>query len=178
MKLLVGWDQASEAELISLYLSASGNDVSIADSAGELERLATDGTTWDAVLMPTRFPDWDRGYEAFLKIQQAMPDCPVIGACHSEELFRIARFLMQGMRTYVLRDRSQDFVFLLQMTVESVVQAVQAERERKVSERLREEIESVRMLQESIIPRNLHAPDGYSICAGYEPAQIRILGEI
>jgi len=176
MKLLVGWDQASEAELISLYLSASGNDVSIADSAGELERLATDGTTWDAVLMPTRFPDWDRGYEAFLKIQQAMPDCPVIGACHSEELFRIARFLMQGMRTYVLRDRSQDFVFLLQMTVESVVQAVQAERERKVSERLREEIESVRMLQESIIPRNLHAPDGYSICAGYEPAQIRILG--
>jgi serine phosphatase RsbU (regulator of sigma subunit) len=80
------------------------------------------------------------------------------------------------MRSYVLRDRGQDFVFLLQTTVESVVQAVQAERERKISERLREEIESVRKLQESIIPRDLHGPDGYSLCARYEPSQIRILG--
>src|SRR5262249_39980002 len=71
---------------------------------------------------------------------------------------------------------SQDFVFLLQSTVESVVQAVQAERERKIAERLREEIDSVRKLQESIIPRNLPAPPGYTICARYESSQIRVLG--
>jgi serine phosphatase RsbU (regulator of sigma subunit) len=76
----------------------------------------------------------------------------------------------------VLRDQGQDFVFLLQMTVESVVQAVQAERERKISEKLREEVESVRKLQESIIPHDMKVPDGYSICARYEPSQLRVLG--
>jgi len=176
MKLLVGWDDPNEADLIGLYLGASGNEVALAGCAEEVERLAANGTSWDAVLFPTSFPDWERGYEALVKIQESQPDCPVIGACHSEELFRIARFLLKGMRSYVLRDKSRDFVFLLQSTVESVVQAVQAERERKIAERLREEIDSVRKLQESIIPRNLPAPAGYTICARYESAQIRVLG--
>lgn len=176
MKLLVGWDDPKEAELIGLYLGASGNEVALVNSAEEVERLAGDGTAWDAALFPTSFPDWERGYQVLVRVQESQPECPVIGACHSEELFRIARFLLRGMRSYVLRDRGQDFVFLLQSTVEGVVQAVQAERERKIAERLREEIDSVRKLQESIIPRDLPAPGGYSICARYESAQIRVLG--
>jgi len=176
MKLLVGWDDAQEAELINLYLGASDNDVSLATGADELERLAANGTNWDAVLMPTNFPDWDRGYDALVQIQKALPECPVIGACPAGEMVKLARFLVQGMRSYVLRDQTQEFVFLLQMTVESVVQAVQAERERKISEKLREEVESVRKLQESIIPRDMKVPAGYSICARYEPSQLRVLG--
>src|SRR5260221_8792141 len=119
MKLLVGWDEAQEAELIGLYLGASGNEVSLGHCADELEREAANGTTWDAALMTTNFPDWERGYEALTRIQAAQPECPVVGACPPEDLFRIARFLMKGMRSYVLRDRGQDFVFLLQTTVET-----------------------------------------------------------
>ena len=176
MKLLIGWDKPQEAELIQLYLTASGNEVELALNPDDFEQRAVKGRHFDAVLMPTDFPDSERGFVIFHAIQQAQPDCPVIGACHSEDLFRIARFLLHGMRSYVLRDRSQDFVFLLQTTVESVIRAVQAERERRITERLREEIDSVRKLQESIIPRDPQAPRGYSICARYEPAQIRVLG--
>jgi serine phosphatase RsbU (regulator of sigma subunit) len=176
MKLLVGWDEVAEGELIELYLGASGNDVSLVHCADELEALAAGCPAWDAILIPTAFPDCDRAYEALLRIQSAQPECPVIGACYSEDLFRIARFLTHGMRSYVLRDRGKDFVFLLQAAVEGAVQTVQAEREHRLSERLREEIEAVRKLQESIIPGNLHGPNGYSICARYEPSQIRILG--
>ena len=176
MKILVGWDDAQEAELIDLYLGASGNEVTLAPSPDDLELLAANGINWDAVLMPTSFPDWDRGFDVLLAIQKALPECPVIGACHSGDMVKLARFLGQGMRSYVLRDQGQDFVFLLQVTVESVVQAVQAERERKISEKLREEVESVRKLQESIIPRNMKVPDGYTIRARYEPSQLRVLG--
>jgi serine phosphatase RsbU (regulator of sigma subunit) len=172
----VGWDDVQEAELITLYLGASGNEVSLAQDPQRLEQLAAGGGNWDAILMPTDFPDWDRGYELLVKLQKALPDCPVIGACHSGDMVKLARFLGQGMRAYVLRDQSQDFVFLLQLTVENVVQAVLAERERKISEKLREEVESVRKLQESIIPRNMKVPEGYSICARYEPSQLRVLG--
>ena len=176
MRILVGWDDAQEAELINLYLGASENEVSLVLDPDKLETLVAGGVNWDAVLMPTSFPDWDRGFEVLLKIQRALPECPVIGACHSGEMVKLARFLGQGMRSYVLRDQGQDFVFLLQVTVESVVQAVQAERERKISEKLREEVESVRKLQESIIPRDMKVPDGYAIRARYEPSQLRVLG--
>ncbi len=176
MKILVGWDNAEEAELINLYLGASGNEVTLAPSADDVELLVANGINWDAVLMPACFPDWDRGFEVLKAIQRALPDCPVIGACQSGEMVKLARFLGQGMRSYVLRDQSGDFVFLLQVTVESVVQAVQAERERKISEKLREEVESVRKLQESIIPRDMIVPEGYTIRARYEPSQLRVLG--
>ena len=176
MKILVGWDDVQEAELINLYLGASDNEVSVALTPDEFEELAASGTEWDAVMMPTDFPDSERGYEVLLKIQKMIPECPVIGACHSGDMVKLARFLGQGMRAYVLRDQGQDFVFLLQVTVESVVQSVLAERERKVSERLREEVESVRKLQESIIPHDMRVPQGYSICARYEPSQLRVLG--
>ncbi|HEY2252708.1 MAG TPA: SpoIIE family protein phosphatase [Planctomycetaceae bacterium] len=176
MKILVGWDNAEEAELIELYLGASGNEVSLALCPDELAALVVSGVNWDAVLMPTSFPDWDRGFELLLAIQKAHPECPVIGACPPGEMIKLARFLGQGMRAYVLRDKGGDFVFLLQVTVESVVQAEQAERERKISEKLREEVESVRKLQESIIPRDMKVPDGYTIRARYEPSQLRVLG--
>lgn len=176
MKLLVAWDDPQEADLIQMYLTASGNDVVLTSDVDNLLSHARGGAGWDALLMPASFPDWDRGYDLFMQVRERLPDCPVIGACQSQDLFRIARFLMQGMRSYILRDQGQDFVFLLQVTIESVVHAVQAERERKLAERLREEVDSVRKLQESIIPQVIRPPEGYSICARYEPAQIRILG--
>ena len=53
---------------------------------------------------------------------------------------------------------------------------MRAAREKELTQKLREEVESVRRLQESVLPRNLVAPRGYRICARYEPAQIRVVG--
>jgi phosphoserine phosphatase RsbU/P len=58
----------------------------------------------------------------------------------------------------------------------STVDAVRAAREKELTLKLREEVESVRRLQESVLPRNLVAPSGYRISARYEPAQIRVVG--
>jgi serine phosphatase RsbU (regulator of sigma subunit) len=61
-------------------------------------------------------------------------------------------------------------------TVQAAFEAMAAERSRKLADRLRQEIESVRRLQESVIPRNIQAPKGYSVAARYEPSQIQVLG--
>jgi serine phosphatase RsbU (regulator of sigma subunit) len=92
------------------------------------------------------------------------------------EVFRVARFMTNGMRSYMLRDSGGDFMFLVRSALEGVVEAIRAEREQKIAERLREEIESVRKFQESIIPRDLRCPPGYKIAARYEPSQIQVMG--
>ena len=45
-----------------------------------------------------------------------------------------------------------------------------------MTKKLREEVESVRKLQASVLPKKLKAPSGYQICARYEPAPIRVVG--
>eukprot|EP00913_Durusdinium_trenchii_P013375 g12556.t1 len=117
-----------------------------------------------------------QAFDVFNTVQSLLPDCPIVGACRTEDVYRIARFMTSGMRSYVIRDAAGDFIFLLQSTLESAWEAVRAEREKVISERLREEIESVRKLQESIIPNDLSCPDGYEVCARYESSQIRVIG--
>ena len=62
------------------------------------------------------------------------------------------------------------------MTLPDTVAAVKAEREQKIAEKLREEIDSVRKIQETFIPKNLEAPAGYRVAARYEPSQIQVVG--
>lgn len=57
----------------------------------------------------------------------------------------------------------------------STLDAVRSAREKELTKKLREEVESVRKLQESVLPRNLVAPAGYRICARYEPSRIRVV---
>jgi serine phosphatase RsbU (regulator of sigma subunit) len=54
---------------------------------------------------------------------------------------------------------------------------VRAERMRHLAERLREEMDGVRRLQESIIPRGISMPPGYRIAARYEPSQVSLVGD-
>jgi serine phosphatase RsbU (regulator of sigma subunit) len=54
--------------------------------------------------------------------------------------------------------------------------AVIAQRTRLLAERLTEEVDSVRRLQESVIPKDLPAPVGYHVVGRYEPSQIRVSG--
>jgi serine phosphatase RsbU (regulator of sigma subunit) len=84
--------------------------------------------------------------------------------------------MTHGLRAYLIRDAAGDFVFMLRSILESTVDSVRAERERIVAERLRQEVESVRRLQESIIPNDLVSPDGYHLVARYESSQIQVLG--
>ncbi|MGH7127077.1 MAG: PP2C family protein-serine/threonine phosphatase [Planctomycetaceae bacterium] len=177
MRVLVKWDDPEEAELISLYLNVDGDEAVITSSGvDEFFHEAERGGSWQAVLMPISSPDHETAYETFLKVASLLPDVPVVGACQEGDSFRIARFLTHGLRSYVLRDAAGDFMFLLKTTLESTVEAVRAERERLISERLREEVESVRKLQASIMPATLTSPDGYGICGRYESSQIRVLG--
>jgi CheY-like chemotaxis protein len=175
MQILVGWDDPTQAELLSLYLDVEENTVRITATAGELLGAAAEGG-WDVVLMSLRFPDPDTGFDTFLKVRQMLPASPVVGVCDSEDTFQLARFISAGLRSHVMRDAGGDFVFLLPQTLQSAVEAVRAEHDQKLAERLREEIDSVRKLQESIIPKNLFTPQGYGLAARYEPSQISVMG--
>lgn len=175
MKWLVGWDKEPEAELLNLYLNIEDTQTVVTVDPDDLVKLAK-VETWDLILFALDWPDAEASFELFLKLRQAQPDCPIVGACQPCGMFRLARFMTHGMRSYVLRDEAGDFLFLIRTALQGVVEAVRAEREKVVAERLREEIESVRKLQESIIPHDLQCPDGYRVCARYEPSQIQVVG--
>ena len=175
MRILVAWDVPEQADLISLYLGVEQNEVAVATEAEEI--LAEAGRRpWDVVLLSTTLPDGDGAFRVFEELRRRHSDVPVVGACHTTDVFRIAKFVTHGMRSYVLRDADGDFVFLLETNLEGVVHAVRAEREQAVAAKLREEIDSVRRLQETIIPRSLECPPGYRVAARYETSQLRVMG--
>ena len=176
MRVLVGWDDQRQAELLRLYLNVDENAVVVCTDPAQVLALAESHQHWDACLITTSSPDPDAAYELFCRLRELCPDAPIIGACRTNEVYRVARFLTHGMRGYVIRDDAGDYMFLLNAALEAAVQQVAADRERVVSERLRREIESVRRLQETIIPSQIESPAGYRIVARYESSQIRVLG--
>jgi len=176
MRVLVGWDDPEQADTISLFLNVEHDEAVLTNGSAEMLAVAHRDDNFDAVLMSVGVPDMDDSYEVFRGIRKLLPDVPIVGACQPADVYRMAKFLSQGMRNYMLRDPGGDFVFLLHATIVNTVEAVRAEREREIAEKLREEVNSVRKLQESIIPHDLKSPDGYNIAARYEPSQIRVLG--
>jgi serine phosphatase RsbU (regulator of sigma subunit) len=176
LKTLIAWDDPGEAELLSLYLAAGDNEATLALSVEELQAAAAQGG-WDVVLMSLTFPKTaDEGYACFLRLLQLLPMVPVVVAFRQTEMFTLARFLSHGLRFYLVRDGSGDFVFLALSCLESAVAAAQAEESRKLADRLREELDGVRKVQESIIPSGLNPPPGYQVAARYEPSQITVVG--
>lgn len=176
MKALVAWNDDAQAELLALYLNNEDDLAEIHVTREEVIEAATGETRWDVILLGINGDEIDASYELFEELRRLLPDCPVVGACKNDDVFRIARFMTHGMRTYLIRDDAGDFVFMVHAILESTVEAVRAERERIVAEKLREEVDSVRKLQESIIPHDLATPCGYKVVARYESSQIRVLG--
>lgn len=176
MRFFVAWDDAEEADLIALYLGAGENKVVVRTGPTAVLEALTIRRDWDAILFPIPEPDDGRTLEAFLRVRRELPDCPMIGACQLRSMIRLAGFLANGMRSYVVRDEAKDFIFLLPSTVTGTVEAVHAERERLISTRLRDEVDSVRQLQEAMIPDELPMPAGYRICGRYEASQLNVLG--
>lgn len=176
MRILVGWDDADEAELIGLYLNTGEHSAALHTDRQSLLRDATQNGNWDVILLATQFPDVDTAFATFQEIHERRPQCPVVCACKAAETLQLARFIAEGLRTYVVRDAGKDFVFLLMTTLESTVKAVQAERDQQLAEQLKNEVDAVRRFQQAMIGSDLFEPMGYRTAAAYESSSIRVQG--
>ncbi|HRX80449.1 MAG TPA: SpoIIE family protein phosphatase, partial [Pirellulaceae bacterium] len=174
MRILAVWDNETEAELIEMYLGVDENEVTMTSPAG-LGAILESGQPIDIVLMSIELPDTDTGFGLFERVIERYPDTPIVGTCSQADVFQVVRFMANGMSAYVTRDLAGDYMFMLRAILKSTLDAVRAAREKELAKKLREEVESVRKLQESVLPKNLVAPSGYRIAARYEPAQIRVL---
>jgi serine phosphatase RsbU (regulator of sigma subunit) len=175
MRILVAWDDAHEAELLSLYLATGDNEAVAAANPADARARLGEGNI-DAVLLALTFPTAEESFALFGKVQEDHPGTPVVLGCRQAETLSLPRFLMRGLRFYVIRDERGDFIFLVLASLESAVATLRAEESRKLAEKLREEMDGVRRLQESIIPKGLVAPRGYRVAARYEPAQMQVVG--
>lgn len=175
MRVLVGWDDADEIELLSMYLEVGEVEVVVADDPEALVDTFRNAP-FDVVLMPITLPDAETSFAAYQTIRQHSPDVPVLVAARPGEIYPLSRFISHGVQTHVYRDPAKEYLFLLQALLESALTAKRAEQSRLLAEKLRSEVDSVRKLQESMIPRNMPAPPGYEIVARYEPSQIVVSG--
>lgn len=175
MRILVGWDDAAEAETVELYLNVDDNVVQIATDAAAFLRAAEE-SIWDVVLMAVSFPSRRESLTVFERVRAVQPTTPIVGACHPAETVQVSRFMARGLKSYVTRDVNGEFMFLLTSMIESAHTSSLTEQTQQLADRLRQEIESVRRLQESVIPHDLPAPPGYRVTARYEPSQIQVLG--
>ncbi len=154
MKTLVAWDDPAEAELLDLYLNTDGSIAQLARTREEVLARAQ-AEDWDCLLLSLTFPARDQdSFSVFSEVQTALSDVPVVIGCRPTEVMRLPRFLTHGARSHVIRDSQKDFIFLVRACLESAVEAAHAIEASKLAQRLREEMESVRKLQESIIPRS------------------------
>jgi serine phosphatase RsbU (regulator of sigma subunit) len=176
MRILVAWDNPDEADLLLLYLGTGENEAVLArDSREVLTRVDEGG--WDVILMSLTYPRTaDECFALFERLLEHCPEIPVVIGCRQTEMLSLPRFLIRGLRFYMIRDDKGEFVFLVLASLESAVTAIRAEASRKLAEKLREEMDSVRRLQEEIIPKGLKAPRGYQIAARYEPAHVSLIG--
>lgn len=176
MRILAVWDDESEAEQISMYLGVERNRVTMTTTPAQFRAAIESGKPADILLMAVGQTDSEIEFDLFELARDRYPEAPIVGACPPAEVFRVVRFMANGMSAYVTRDHAGDFMFMLVAIMENALVAVRAAREKELTRKLREEIESVRKLQESVLPKDLEAPPGYQICARYEPASIRVVG--
>src|SRR5262245_27386874 len=176
VKILVAWDVPTETELVQLYLSLGGeNEVDVCEGRdGIVARAARNG--YDVALLAQTLPTPDEGFAAFLTLRSKAPDLPVVLGSRAEEIIGLPKYLKQGLRSYIIRDGRGDFFFLLLAALESAVEAERAQRASALAGKLREELDGVRKLQETIIPRGIQCQAGYRAVARYEPSEMTVAG--
>ena len=175
IKVLIGWDDAAEAETIELILNVNGMAAVIATDAEDFRAKAGAGG-WDVLVMSLSFPTHENAFPLFESLMADESKATIIGAWHQGDIVHLAKFISAGLYSHLMRDEEGSFIMLLRSMIEAAMAGVQAQRARLLAERLREEVDSVRRLQENVIPQNLPEPSGYAIAARYEPSQIRLLG--
>src|SRR5258706_7504987 len=176
MQILVGWDNAVERETIQSFLNIGENVAEVCGDAAQFEAAIKTGH-YDVILLALNFPTQQECFALFQRVRRERPDTPIVGAWFQGELSHIAKFILAGLHSYMLRDDCGEFIMLLTTVVEAAHQSVLARRARLLADKLREEVESVRQLQESVIPASLPQMEGYNIVARYEPSEIRVIGD-
>jgi sigma-B regulation protein RsbU (phosphoserine phosphatase) len=176
VKILVAWDDPAETELIQLYLSLGGeNEVEVCDGRDRLIAHAV-RNGFDVALLAQTLPTPEDGFNAFLALRSKCPDLPIVLGSRAEEIIGLPKYLKQGLRSYIIRDGRGDFMFLLLAALESAVEAERAQRASVLAGKLREELDGVRKLQETIIPRGIECQKGYRAVARYEPSEMTVAG--
>jgi len=162
---------------MGIFLAAETNEVKICTTPEEYAKASMPGK-WDVVLQAMTFPtNADEGYAQFIKHYERLPNVPLVLGCRQKEMLGLARFMTNGLKSYLIRDDNGDFIFLALASLEAAVAASRADETKKLTDMLRDEMDGVRRMQETIIPKGLVPPAGYAITARYEPAQMQVHGE-
>ena len=104
MRILVGWDTPSEAELLSLFLATGDNEAYVGMTADDVTARAA-AAPWDVVLLALTFPGAaPESFAFYEKMQRAYPDTPIVVACRQTEMLHLPRYLTHGLRFYLVRD--------------------------------------------------------------------------
>src|SRR5258708_36350322 len=120
MRVLVGWDDADEIELMSMHLEGGENEVTLVRNPPVLVAAFIQGG-FDVVLLPVTFPDGDRSFAAFEAMRHTSPDTPVIVAARPGEIYPLSRFISHGVEAHVYRDPAREYLFLMQALLESAL---------------------------------------------------------
>ena len=96
MKILVGWDDPQQAQLLELYLSAGDNEVKVCLEADELKSRVRAGG-WEVLFLAMTFPcNADKGYAVFAELQETEPAAGRAGG-RSTEMIGLVKFLTHGL---------------------------------------------------------------------------------
>ena len=168
MKILVGWESSPETETLELMLNVGGHEAIIYNDPGQFD-LALQETDWDVILLSLSFPTLEQSLDTFERTRTALTGIPVVGAAKSDDITHLIQFVSQGLHSHVIRDSDGNFIMLLISMLEAAHENMVALRAQVVAERLSEEVDSVRQLQESVIPNDLPETNGYKVVGRYEP---------
>ncbi|MBT7919333.1 MAG: hypothetical protein HN617_17505, partial [Planctomycetaceae bacterium] len=162
MKILVGWEPSSEIETIELMLNVGTHEAVICRHAAVyLDTL--NKADWGAVLLSLDFPNPDEAAVVFKATQKALPSTPIVGVIRNHEFTKLIEFISDGLHSHIIRDDDENFIMLLISILEAAEKNVRALRDQVVAERLSEEVNSVRKLQESVVPKDLPKLRDYSV---------------
>ncbi len=125
MRVLVGWDNSDEIELLTMYLEAGETEVEMTRTPEALLE-AFRAAPFDAVLLPLTFPDSEQAFQVFEEIRRVDPDMPVMVAARPGEIYPLSRFISLGVQAHVYRDPDKEYLFLLQTLLESALTAKRA----------------------------------------------------
>ncbi|MBT6722380.1 MAG: serine/threonine-protein phosphatase [Planctomycetaceae bacterium] len=176
MNILVGWETSPEIETLELMLNIGGHEATICSEVDQFD-LTLKETDWDVVLLSLSFPTLEESIETFERTKGAIAGIPIVGAAKSDDITHLIQFVSQGLHSHVIRDTDGNFIMLLLSMLEAAYENVRALRAQVVAERLSDEVNSVRKLQESVIPDDLPETNGYKVVGRYEPSEIRVDGQ-
>ena len=176
MNILVGWEASLETETLELMLNVGGHEATICSDLDQFNQTLS-ATDWDVVLLSLSFPSQEESVTTFENTKRELPGVPIVGAAKSDDITHLIQFVSQGLHSHVIRDNEGNFIMLLISMLEAAHENVKALRAQVVAERLSEEVDSVRKLQESVIPDDLPETNGYKVIGRYEPSEIRVDGQ-